>query len=37
MEEAKKKGNLLALVKDQVINKINEEKKIKVHLNKKIM
>jgi len=37
MEEAKKKGNLVALVKDQVINKINEDKKIKVHLNKKLM
>ena len=37
MEEMKKNKNLVVLIKDQLVNKINEDHEIKVYLNKKLM
>ena len=36
MEEMKKNKNLVVLIKDQLVNKINEDHEIKVYLNKKL-
>ena len=36
MEEMKKKKNLVVLVKNQIINKINEDHETKVYSNKKL-